>query len=168
MTSTASGVSQDSEFCPSGQRFRVTPGLGGSGEIYLVFVSTSSFTPDELRAAAEVHDELGPDYRDAVLESFLDKVGKEIDARVDARLAGPRTYPLQAQQNATPPPPAVPKPHKDKALALAIVSIALGIPLTGIIAGTNHNSSVAGEFLILLVIWAAIAVINVVYNRHTD
>jgi hypothetical protein len=132
-------------------------------------VSTSSFTPDELRAAAEVHDELGPDYRDAVLESFLDKVGKEIDARVDARLAGPRTYPLQpAQQNATPPPPAVPKPDKDKALRLAIVSIALGIPLTGIIAGTNHNTSVAGEFLILLVIWAAIAVINVVYNRHAD
>jgi hypothetical protein len=132
-------------------------------------VSTSSFTPDELRAAAEVHDELGPDYRDAVLESFLDKVGKEIDARVDARLSGsPRPYPLQpAQQNAT-PPPAVPKPHKDKALALAIVSIALGIPLTGIIAGLNHNSSVAGEFLILLVIWAAIAVINVVYNRHSD
>jgi hypothetical protein len=131
-------------------------------------VSTSSFTPDELRAAAEVHDELGPDYRDAVLESFLDKVGKEIDARVDARLQGPRTYPLQpAQQNATPPPPAVPRPAKDKTFALAIVSIALGIPLTAIVAGINRGSG-SVEFAILLVIWVAIAVINVAHARHKD
>jgi hypothetical protein len=131
-------------------------------------VSTSSFTPDELRAAAEVHDELGPDYRDAVLESFLDKVGKEIDARVDARLNGPRQYPLQpAQMQATPPPPAVPRQHRDKSFALAIVSMALGIPLTAIVASLNEGSA-AAEFAILLVVWAAIAIINVVYNRHRD
>jgi hypothetical protein len=136
-------------------------------------VSTSSFTPDELRAAAEVHDELGPDYREAVLESFLDKVGKEIDARVDARLNGPRQYPLQpAQMQATPPPPAVHRPPRDKTFALAIVSIALGIPLTAIVATTSNNNNGGGsagaEFAILLVIWAAIAVINVVYARHKD
>jgi hypothetical protein len=131
-------------------------------------VSTSSFTPDELRAAAEVHNELGPDYRDAVLESFLDKVGKEIDARVDARLNGPRQYPLQpAQMQATPPPPAVPRQHKDKTFALAIVSIALGIPLTAIVASLN-NGNASAEFAILLVVWAAIAVINVVHSRHKD
>ena len=131
-------------------------------------MSTSSFTPDELRAAAEVSSELGPDYRDAVLESFLDKVGKEIDARVDARLNGPRQYPLQpAQMQATPPPPAVPKPPRDKTFALAIVSIALGIPLTAIVAGLNKGSA-AAEFAILLVIWVAIAVINVAHARHKD
>jgi hypothetical protein len=168
-------VSQDSEYCPHGQWFRVTLGLGGPREIYLVFVTTSSFKADELRAAAEVHEELGPDYRDAVLESFLDKVGKEIDNRVDARLNGPRQYPLQpAQMQATPPPlPAVHKRARDKAFALAIVSIALGIPLTAIVA-TNNNGNGNGtgnagaEFAILLVIWAAIAVINVVYARHKD
>jgi hypothetical protein len=131
-------------------------------------VSTSSFTPDELRAAAEVHNELGPDYRDAVLESFLAKVGTEIDARVDARLNGPRQYPLQpAQLQATPPPPAVPKPPRDKTFALAIVSITLGIPLTAIVAGLNKGSS-AAEFAILLVIWAAIAIINVAHARRKD
>jgi hypothetical protein len=136
-------------------------------------VSTSSFTPDELRAAAEVHDELGPDYRDAVLESFLDKVGKEIDARVDARLNGmsqsPRPYPLQpAQLQATPPPPAADKHSKDsRPFVLAIVSIALGIPLTAIVAGVNRGSG-SVEFALLLVVWAAIAIINVVFNRHRD
>jgi hypothetical protein len=43
-------------------------------------------TPDEIRAAAETHSEVGRDYSSAVIESFLDKVGREIDARVDARL----------------------------------------------------------------------------------
>ncbi|MDQ2875944.1 MAG: hypothetical protein M3Y33_14615 [Actinomycetota bacterium] len=131
-------------------------------------MSTSSFTPDELRAAAEVHNELGPDYRDAVLESFLDKVGKEIDARVDARLNGPRQYPLQPAQIQATPPPTVPRQARDKGFALAIVSMALGIPLTAIVAGLNHQGSVGGEFAILLVVWAAIAVINVVYARHKD
>ena len=33
----------------------------------------SSLSPDEIRAAAEVHNEFGADYRDAVVESFLEK-----------------------------------------------------------------------------------------------
>ena len=130
-------------------------------------MSTSSFTPDELRAAAEVNQELGPDYRDAVLESFLDKVGKEIDARVDARLQGPRPYPLQpAQQHATPPPAPGERHHRDnRPFILAIVTTALGIPLTAIVASLNQGSAGA-EFAMLLVIWAAIAVINVAHARH--
>jgi hypothetical protein len=147
-------------------------------------VSTSSFTPDELRAAAEVNQELGPDYRDAVLESFLDKVGREIDARVDARLNGPpaprpyppqqqyqpqQQYPLQpAQQHATPPPAPGEGHHRDnRPFILAIVTTALGIPLTAIVASLNQGSAGA-EFAMLLVIWAAIAIINVVFNRHRD
>ncbi len=50
-------------------------------------MSTSNLSSQEIRAAAETHSELGPEYRDAVVESFLAKVEKEIDARVDARLA---------------------------------------------------------------------------------
>jgi len=41
----------------------------------------------DLRAAAEVHRELGPEYSDAVVDSFFEKVDNEIQARVDARLA---------------------------------------------------------------------------------
>jgi uncharacterized membrane protein YeaQ/YmgE (transglycosylase-associated protein family) len=50
-------------------------------------MSTSNLSSEEIRAAAETHSELGPEYRDAVVESFLAKVEKEIEARVDARLA---------------------------------------------------------------------------------
>lgn len=119
-------------------------------------MSSTSLTPDEVRAAAETHRELGPDYQAAVIESFLDKVGREIDARVDSRLA-------MAQPGVRAPR----QPGRGGPLALAIVSLGVGIPLTGITEGT-HSGLVA-----LAIIWAAIAVINVAYslanalpNRH--
>jgi hypothetical protein len=51
-------------------------------------MSMSPLSPEEIRAAAEVYRELGPEYSDAVVASFLEKVDREIAARVDARLAG--------------------------------------------------------------------------------
>jgi hypothetical protein len=51
-------------------------------------MSDSPLSRQEIYAAAAAHDELGPEYSDAVVASFLEKVDKEIDARVDARLAG--------------------------------------------------------------------------------
>jgi hypothetical protein len=50
-------------------------------------MSTSPVSPEDVRAAAEVHQELGPEYSDAVVAAFLDKVDKEVAARVQARLA---------------------------------------------------------------------------------
>ena len=44
----------------------------------------------EVRAAAAAHEELGPEYSDAVVASFLERVEEEIDARVDARMAEAR------------------------------------------------------------------------------
>lgn len=133
--------------------------------IYLGFVSSPSLTPDEIRAAAEAHHELGPDYQPAVIESFLDKVGREIDARVDARLAG-----RQAGQPIPAPylPQSAPLPARSardgKPFALAVVSMALGIPLSAIaVAAGSHP--VGGEGL--AIIWIAIAVINVAYSLGT-
>jgi hypothetical protein len=103
-------------------------------------VSTSSLEPDDVRAAAELHRELGPEYRDAVVESFLDRVGKEIDTRVDRRLA------------------AQPRPQP-RTTALAIVSLAVGVPLTAIITSLSNS----GAMVELAVVWVAIAVINVAY-----
>ena len=53
-------------------------------------MSDSPLSRQDIYAAAAAHDELGPEYSDAVVTSFLEKVDKEIDARVDARLAGAR------------------------------------------------------------------------------
>ncbi len=112
----------------------------------------SSLSPEEIRAAAETHNELGPAYRDAVIESFLDKVGREIDARVDARTA---------QQQAGPPPAHRGREHSGSPMALAVASLVLGIPISAIaVAAGTHPAGFMG----LLVVWIAIAAINIAYN----
>lgn len=102
--------------------------------------------PDEFRAAAEVHRELGPEYDKAVVESFLERLGPEIDARVDARVA------LERQAGADQP--------RAPSMKLAITSMALGIPLTAIVTSSGANpAGLAG----VLIVWLAIAIINVAY-----
>jgi hypothetical protein len=118
-------------------------------------VNSPSLTPDEIRAAAETHRDLGPNYESAVIESFLDKVGREIDARVDARVA--------AAQQVSAAPAKSPAARERSAFALAVVSISLGIPLSAIsVAAGTHPVGIGG----LVVIWLAIAVINVAYSRN--
>src|SRR5215471_4878995 len=57
---------------------------------YASCMSDSPLSGQEIYAAAAAHDELGPEYSDAVVAAFLEKVDKEIDARVEARLTGMR------------------------------------------------------------------------------
>ena len=112
----------------------------------------------EFRAAAETDTELGPEYRDAVIDSFVDRVGREIDARVDARLAQAAAHPLAAQRMAGPPAPRQPKPVS--VMALCLGSIALGIPITAIVVAAGAHPV---GFWGLLVVWVAIASINWAY-----
>ena len=126
--------------------------------VYRGDVTDSPLSAAEVRAAAETHKELGPEYRDAVLDSFVDRVGREIDARVDARLAQAAGQPLAAQRMAGPPAPRPPKPFS--VMALCLGSIALGIPITAIVvAAGDHPVGFWG----LLVVWVAIASINWAY-----
>jgi hypothetical protein len=121
-------------------------------------VTDSPLSAGELRAAAETHKELPSEYRDAVLESFVERVGREIDARVDARLAQAAARPVTPQSAPSPPAPRAPKQFS--VLALALGSIALGIPISAIaVAAGDHPAGLWG----LIVVWVAIAVINLGY-----
>lgn len=105
---------------------------------------------EEIRAAAETYSELGPGYRDAVIESFLDRIGGEIDARVAARLAA--LQPVSARQGR--------HSGSGSPLALAVISMVLGIPISAIaVAAGRHPAGALG----LIVVWLAIAVINLGY-----
>ena len=112
---------------------------------------TSSLSPDEIRAAAQTHRDLGPEYESAVIESFLDKVGREIDARVDARLAGVRP-------GQPPMPPAGSAGNgRGSVFALAVITMVLGIPLTAITYQPSGGNAVVG------LVWLCLLLINVVY-----
>ena len=63
-------------------------------------MGTSPLSPEEIRAAAGAHHQLGPEYSDAVVASFLEKVDQEIAARVEQRFAAttPRARPVGPAQ----------------------------------------------------------------------
>jgi hypothetical protein len=127
---------------------------------------------DEITAAAAAHRELGPQYDEAVAESLIDRIGDEIDRRVDARL-GSGKQPAPARRDfrrpaAVPEPqqPAVPAgPAKMSAASviLALGSMGIGIGVAGTVLPVAHGG---GGFWLVALIWVVIGVINVSWARR--
>jgi hypothetical protein len=123
--------------------------------MYLVCVE--QLTRDEIGAAAAVHAELGREYDQAVAESLVERIGAEVDRRVDARLAQPQASPVPVRRAGT----------------AASVVLALGSVITGGITSVslldtvnNGNGNPPNTLiLVILIIWIAIGAINVSFNR---
>ena len=107
-------------------------------------------TAQDVHAAAEVHNELGPDYSDAVVQSFLEKIDKHIETRVDEQLAGRRRSrpPMDAARLRT---------WRVALVSAAAGSAVVGLPLTFIAA--NALSMSTGHAGRLAVIWVVLAAI---------
>jgi hypothetical protein len=160
----------------------------------------SSDPEAEIRASVGAHADLGPGYEDAVAEGLVERIGVEIDKRIDARLAqtgaagapglaapasaagaagaaGPAGYPgFQGHQGylgpvlppgyQLGPPPVRPTQVGARNVATTITalgSVALGVAATAIV---SYAGSLGGRGLIILLVWVAIAIINVAYARH--
>jgi hypothetical protein len=128
-------------------------------------------TREDIAAAAAVHAELGPGYDQAVAEGLVDRIGAEIDRRVDARLA--QSPPSSRPAWVTP--------------VMGLGSLGLGIGATAAVltaatsagadtlnssAGIITKGSVthtisAGQILLVMLIWVVIGVVNVAYARHS-
>jgi hypothetical protein len=152
----------------------------------------------EIRASVAAHADLGPGYDDAVAEGLVERIGAEIDKRIDARLAQPGYQgpagPADAQPGVpTPagpagyhgyrgyqgylgpvlppgyqlgPPPVRPSQVGARNVATTVTalgSMALGVAATAIV---SHAGNIGGQGFIILLIWAAIAIINVAYARR--
>ena len=177
----------------------------------------------EIRASVSAHQDLGPGYDDAVAEGLVERIGAEIDKRIDAQLRrygapfGPQAEPDVAPSGvpgawppaaspgpADPIPPAVPLGYPTSAGYLpggypaypgypgpmlppgyqlgppparpsqvaarnvantvtALGSMALGVAATAIVANAGM---MGGRGFIILLIWAAVAIINVAYARR--
>ena len=110
----------------------------------------------EIRAAAAAHEELGPEYSDAVVASFLNRVEEEIAARVEARMAeAPRPEAPRAEV----PRAEVPADHDSRRALWR--GIAIGIVIGGIAVsaiGGNPGEHAHRLALILMVCAVALAV----------
>jgi hypothetical protein len=108
---------------------------------------------DDLAAALGARRELGREAEHEVLESFLDRVGTAIDARVDQRLA------LGEDERAR--PPRRPRSQNRVSVPLALGSMIIGIAATGASAGLDH-----GGALVAIVAWVVIALVNLAHAAN--
>jgi hypothetical protein len=113
-------------------------------------------SPDEIRAAAEVHDELAPEYRDAVVQSFLEKIDQEVGARIDARLDAAR----QAEARATDP---VIMERKRTQLAAVAVGSAITAVASGAAVEWSAHYPGSSPVKALIVVWTVLAIIYLTY-----
>ena len=121
-------------------------------------MSTSPLDPREIRAAAAAHKELGPEYGDAVIESFLERVDGEITARVDARL-GPvsREQPVQ--------------PAQSNSRRTLLTGVAIGIFVTGVpsmMVAASAGGVIPGDETQVLLIIAVLLAISVAIAAFTS
>jgi hypothetical protein len=117
---------------------------------------------DEITASLAAHNELGPRYDAAVAEGLVERIGEEIDKRVDARL---RTMNQQAPATPLAAPPATQAHGGGSGLVLGIVSLIFGTGATSVVLSNAAHNAIAQTLMVLL-IWTAIAVINVANARR--
>ncbi|MFD1537163.1 hypothetical protein [Nonomuraea guangzhouensis] len=103
---------------------------------------------EDLQATLDARRDLGPDYEAALVESFVERLDATIAARVRAELhthgAGPGPG----------PGPGRSKSPGAAMIPIALGSMGIGIPLTGIAV---HEAGGLG----LVITWFAIVLINV-------
>ena len=114
---------------------------------------------NDIAAAAAAHRELGNTYDDVVAESLIDRIGAEIDQRVEAKL-GARPQSARSLREAVP---------RGGHQAL-LTGIAIGAGVTGLVAIIAKHAS-KGMVAAMLVIWVIVAVAALgaaVLNRYRN
>jgi hypothetical protein len=132
---------------------------------------------DEITASVAAHAELGSGYDTAVAEGLVERIGDEIDRRIDARMGQPApgnsmppayrgpAFPTPPAPAAAPPPAPVPRRTSGlSGMVLGLGSMGLGVGATAVVV--SHHVAAFAEVIMILLIWAAIAVINVAHSQR--
>lgn len=101
----------------------------------------------EVQGSLEARRALGAEAEAAVIAGFLERTSAAIDARVDQRIA---EKVAASEGDST----------DSGGFWLAVVSVGMGIPATGV--ATSFSDS--GSVLVAAAAWAGIALVNVSYN----
>ncbi len=118
---------------------------------------------NDITAAVAAHHELGRDYDDAVAESLVDRIGAEIDKRVDAR--------LRAGSSSSRSPAEFSRSGRSQAMWTgAAIGVTVGAAITGLvalIASEGYNSSAVSHAVIVIwVIMAIAGLATALVRRH--
>jgi hypothetical protein len=118
-------------------------------------------TRNDIAAAAAAHHELGRDYDDAIAEGLVDRIGTEIDKRIDARFG-----PLQSGSRSS---KELSRSGKGEAIW---IGAAIGTGITGLVAiianngNTGANSNAVVQAMIAVWVILAIAALGAAFVRR--
>ena len=114
-------------------------------------VSDDQPARDDLTAAIGARRELGKEYEDAVVDSFVarldERIAERVDEQVAERIGGKPRVKAPAAPQAT-------EARDNSSFVVALVSLGAGIPITAI---SSENAGIAG----LIVSWGGIAAVNI-------
>jgi hypothetical protein len=113
---------------------------------------------DDIAATLAAHRELGPGFEDGLASGLVDRIGAEIDKRVDAKLGlrGERAPAADVPSQAPAPVPT----RVPVAMALGSMLIAVLGTVAAMKFGSNGSPALAA------LIWIVIGIVNVVYARR--
>jgi hypothetical protein len=118
-------------------------------------------TRQDIAAAAAAHRELGRDYDGAIAESLIDRIGDEIDRRVDARLGSRSRRPVSAAGT------ELASKRRAYWTGIAVGSGITSIP--GLIfAARGSEVDARGILVMTAVLWAVISLVYVIARRARD
>ena len=122
---------------------------------------------DEVQASAAAHRDLGPGYDTAVAEGLVERIGEEIDRRVDARLFGHLQAPAPQKPRRAPVPGRVGAGRVF--LALGSMAAAIGGTVALLHPGNNIGQNIDfGQAVLIALIWIVIGAINIANaNRNS-
>ena len=104
-------------------------------------------TRNDIAAAAAAHHELGRDYDGAVAEGLIDRIGAEIDKRVDARLSTASSVSRSEAQ------------IRQGRIQAAWAGAGIGAGITGLVALiADSNSQSKNVTAAVIAVWAILAV----------
>ena len=133
---------------------------------------------EEIAASVGAHRDLGPEYDDSIAAGLVERIGAEVDRRVDERISqyqrGGRpaaghagnSVPADSQQaQSAPHAQHLPAVHPGGQISWQQTILALGSMAIGAIASANVNTANGNGAWPIIVIWTAIVLINVVIFR---
>jgi hypothetical protein len=136
-------------------------------------VAMEQVARDDIAAATAAHRELGRDYDGAIAEGLIERIGAEIDKRVDARLAQRADdRPAQSGDKFAHRGDKLVhrgsdgRPSSTAGPGAAAVLLGLGSMGIGLGAASAVLAESRGSVGLVILIWIVIGVINVAYARR--
>jgi hypothetical protein len=123
---------------------------------------------EEIAASVGAHRDLGPAYDDAVAAGLVERIGAEVDRRVDERISqyqGDARPAAGSDPAARRPAQHLPAVHPGGQISWQQAVLALGSMVVGLIASASINTANGNGTWPIIVIWIAIVGINMAIFR---